>query len=68
MPGIGFIRYSRKTKETIYYTAQNNVSFKGNSVYAIQKSIADKNILWLATDNGRCGRGNLVMRNVALEV
>ena len=50
--GVGFIHYSRKTKETTYYTSKDDEAFKASTVYAIQRSISDKNILWLATDNG----------------
>jgi hypothetical protein len=52
MYGVGFIHYSRKTKETTYYTSENYAAFKANTVYVIQRSVTDKNILWLATDNG----------------
>ncbi|MEP7319399.1 MAG: histidine kinase [Panacibacter sp.] len=52
MYGVGFIHYSRKTKETIYYTSKDNAFFKATTVYVIRGSISDKNILWLGTDDG----------------
>ena len=49
---VGFIHYSRGTKETTYYTLHDSASFQANTVYAIQRNLSNKNLLWLATDDG----------------
>lgn len=52
MYNVGFIHYSRRTKETMYYPLHDSLSFQTNNVYIIQRNATDKNLLWLATDNG----------------
>ncbi len=52
MYNVGFIHYSRKTKQTTYYTSANNLSFRASSVYAIEGDMRNKNVLWLATNDG----------------
>lgn len=52
MYNIGFIHYSHKTKETIYYPLHDSLPFQKNNVYVIQRNKIDENFLWLATDDG----------------
>ena len=52
MYNIGFIHYSRRTKKTVYYTLHDSKRVQANNVYVIQRNATEKNLLWLATDNG----------------
>jgi ligand-binding sensor domain-containing protein len=48
---IGFQHYNLKTARTDNYYLHDEYSGK-NSVYTIRKSVSDKNLLWLGTEDG----------------
>ena len=52
MYNVGLINYSRKTNKTQYYPLHDSLSFQNNNVYAVKKDVLNKDILWLATDDG----------------
>ena len=52
MYNVGFIHYSRETHKTDFYLLHDSLPFQSNTVYVIQRDVNNKNILWLATDNG----------------
>lgn len=52
MYNVGFVHYFIKTNKTIYYPLHEDPASQNNSVYSIKRDLNNKNILWLATDDG----------------